>query len=469
MTLSSAKTQVQEPFITPQLFGAKGDGTTDDTIAFATAFTKGSVYVPSGTYLITDTIHGADLIRSIHGAGPQSRILFRPATARPFISMTRSGGETALLDVTSLYLETEMAACGTAFKIEEIRDGASVVGGVDFLRLSNVTLEATGSGYWTRVVHAVNAGGVMGVNVTARNNNNLIAQNDTSTRAFWFENNRADIAVIRALQLSNFYTQRFYCHIYTDVQGSIEACYLDVGEMVGGLRGIFNAGPGAFSALGIGSVHMDMIQNGIRSNGAMNIVRLTGTDIRTQANGAAATSGVAITINNGNYWTVTGCTFTGYNNVVPANNYTAIQVTSDLPYSTFVGNTFRYFDTGFLAPNVSNVTALANSFQSVATPYKIAQGSRNRVETVQAVLSGDVSGSLADLMGSIRGSFVHRVITGVSDLPSGVTGQGHMVETLVWDNNAAFQRLHATNGTPYAYVRRKVAGAVSAWVSLEQT
>lgn len=38
-------------------FGAKGDGVTDDTIAFQTALAENnSVYVPNGTYLITDTL-----------------------------------------------------------------------------------------------------------------------------------------------------------------------------------------------------------------------------------------------------------------------------------------------------------------------------------------------------------------------------------------------------------------------------
>lgn len=44
-------------YVTPQLFGAKGDGETDDTEAIQAAINSGSnVYLPQGTYKITQTI-----------------------------------------------------------------------------------------------------------------------------------------------------------------------------------------------------------------------------------------------------------------------------------------------------------------------------------------------------------------------------------------------------------------------------
>jgi hypothetical protein len=43
--------------VTPQMYGAKGDGVTDDTAAFKNALSENdSVYVPTGSYLITDTL-----------------------------------------------------------------------------------------------------------------------------------------------------------------------------------------------------------------------------------------------------------------------------------------------------------------------------------------------------------------------------------------------------------------------------
>lgn len=53
-------------WVTPQMFGAKGDGVTDDTDAFIQAFTHKTVLIPNGTYVIkrglsvAGTIIGAD-------------------------------------------------------------------------------------------------------------------------------------------------------------------------------------------------------------------------------------------------------------------------------------------------------------------------------------------------------------------------------------------------------------------------
>lgn len=51
-----------KPFVTPQLFGAKGDGETDDTVALKAtlqyAYTKAlKVYLPKGTYCISEPLH----------------------------------------------------------------------------------------------------------------------------------------------------------------------------------------------------------------------------------------------------------------------------------------------------------------------------------------------------------------------------------------------------------------------------
>ena len=47
------------PFATPQMFGAKGDGKTDDTEAIQTALNAASLeYIPDGTYMINATNSG---------------------------------------------------------------------------------------------------------------------------------------------------------------------------------------------------------------------------------------------------------------------------------------------------------------------------------------------------------------------------------------------------------------------------
>jgi hypothetical protein len=81
-------------------FGAKGDGTTDDTAAFkkAIAQAKGAIEVPAGRYLITDIL---EIKRSgvvLRGAGPDKTILYFPTPLhkiRPVMSATTEGKPTS--------------------------------------------------------------------------------------------------------------------------------------------------------------------------------------------------------------------------------------------------------------------------------------------------------------------------------------------------------------------------------------
>lgn len=50
------KLKTIKDYVTPQMFGAKGDGVTDDTLALNEAFSHPMVYVPYGVYRITDII-----------------------------------------------------------------------------------------------------------------------------------------------------------------------------------------------------------------------------------------------------------------------------------------------------------------------------------------------------------------------------------------------------------------------------
>src|SRR5260221_12344667 len=43
--------------VTPQAYGAKGDGVTDDTAAFQSALAAGDLVVPAATYLINGNIY----------------------------------------------------------------------------------------------------------------------------------------------------------------------------------------------------------------------------------------------------------------------------------------------------------------------------------------------------------------------------------------------------------------------------
>lgn len=60
------KLKVIKEYVTPQMYGAKGDGVTDDTSAIQTALEIGAtVYFPKGDYLITDTLRVGSTIHTL--------------------------------------------------------------------------------------------------------------------------------------------------------------------------------------------------------------------------------------------------------------------------------------------------------------------------------------------------------------------------------------------------------------------
>lgn len=53
-------------YVTPQMFGAVGDGVTDDTAAFKECFKHTNIYIPVGTYVVSETI---DVLNKTNVAG----------------------------------------------------------------------------------------------------------------------------------------------------------------------------------------------------------------------------------------------------------------------------------------------------------------------------------------------------------------------------------------------------------------
>lgn len=69
--------RMSTPFVTPQMYGAIGDGTTDDTVAFQNALAENNcLYVPNGTYLITDTLDISYKKSIVSDAGQRATILY---------------------------------------------------------------------------------------------------------------------------------------------------------------------------------------------------------------------------------------------------------------------------------------------------------------------------------------------------------------------------------------------------------
>ncbi len=64
-------------YVTPQMYGAKGDGVTDDTTAFKNALANNdNVFVPSGNYLITDTLDISYKKSLVSDAGQRATIFY---------------------------------------------------------------------------------------------------------------------------------------------------------------------------------------------------------------------------------------------------------------------------------------------------------------------------------------------------------------------------------------------------------
>ncbi|HSI34180.1 MAG TPA: glycosyl hydrolase family 28-related protein, partial [Tepidisphaeraceae bacterium] len=94
---------IPSPAVTANVrdFGAKGDGTTDDTAAFRAAIDKtdaGAILIPAGRYLLTDVIDVRKPNLVLRGAGPDKTTLYFPKEledVRPNPGQTTSGRPTS--------------------------------------------------------------------------------------------------------------------------------------------------------------------------------------------------------------------------------------------------------------------------------------------------------------------------------------------------------------------------------------
>lgn len=72
-------------YVTPQMYGAKGDGVTDDTEAILEAFTHKNVFIPSGTYLCSGTIKYLSG-QTVRGENRETSIIYLLNNGNGFIS-----------------------------------------------------------------------------------------------------------------------------------------------------------------------------------------------------------------------------------------------------------------------------------------------------------------------------------------------------------------------------------------------
>ncbi len=79
------KQKAIKDYVTPQMFGAKGDGVTDDTEAILEAFTHKNVFIPSGTYLCSGTIKYLSG-QTVRGENRETSIIYLLNNGNGFIS-----------------------------------------------------------------------------------------------------------------------------------------------------------------------------------------------------------------------------------------------------------------------------------------------------------------------------------------------------------------------------------------------
>lgn len=98
--------------VTPQMYGALGDGKNDDTSAILKAFNDNdNVYFPSGTYLVNEEFTFDKLV-GIYGAGEKNTtLLYRPTKEGNFITATHKDG-IKIEDITIKCEETELHCNG---------------------------------------------------------------------------------------------------------------------------------------------------------------------------------------------------------------------------------------------------------------------------------------------------------------------------------------------------------------------
>lgn len=91
------------PGVSVKEFGARGDGTTDDTAAFQKALAtvpSGAIEIPAGRYRITDILEIKRSHVVLRGAGPEKSVLFFP---KPLNDIKPNWGETTAGRPTSNY------------------------------------------------------------------------------------------------------------------------------------------------------------------------------------------------------------------------------------------------------------------------------------------------------------------------------------------------------------------------------
>lgn len=142
---------------TPQQFGARGDGTTDDTTDVSAALSAamgadGCVEFPPGTYRITESMVRlvGNHSLSLRGYGPNvSRLLFENCDGFTFLLEQDGIHQPYGLDIQGVSFNAAGGQCGRGLKVSMGQPTASNEHGGCPLRLRDVEVRSNPHSYWT--------------------------------------------------------------------------------------------------------------------------------------------------------------------------------------------------------------------------------------------------------------------------------------------------------------------------------
>jgi len=288
-----------EDYVSVRDFGAVGDGVTDDHAAFQAAITAAntrSVYIPSGTYRLKDSL-GTNQALTLFGDGMHSVILYDPD---PGTDAVNEGAIGLRVDETEYEKEDgfELRDFQLLCSVRNVCAMGIVIydGGEDPIQgpwnkaiIENVTIGAyfdpnnpsnPTAGYFKKGLVIANVGGVYANNLTIANNISGQGGGREDPEAYgvyiFVNKNRGSI---RQFHLSNFYIQGFYRALFANCSaGSIESIYISQGEVKGREGFIF---ADRISATYITGIHFDCWRTAVgyySQNGGVH--RCIGCDIR---------------------------------------------------------------------------------------------------------------------------------------------------------------------------------------------
>lgn len=355
--------------------GAKGDGTTNDTAAFTRAAANfNSVYVPSGTYILTSPITVTDRDFSIFGDGKDLTTLRWNSSGNgiEFNDTTGIASQTrATLTVKDLTIAAGQAAAGKGiYALMTVTPTPLAYGDATSITLNDVDIRGfdqygANTHYWTKGVHFVDTGGVYIKNVR-----NFGASAIAGTTGIHLQTTSAStLRYIIQGSHTAFYERGI--QLESAVGKTLEGVYISGGEIVACMYGFYITG-GPVHALEITNFHIDTDAECITyqpSAANSSTLSMSGSYLQ-RSNKARGTliAGYLLDLNTCNFARVNGNYFLGdnsvshYGTVVTASNGTLVENNS---YQAMAG-------AGVIVDATStNCKVAGNTFVNVATPYSV--------------------------------------------------------------------------------------------------